>query len=523
MRTNGEVANEVLHGLARLGVREFCIAAGARNAPLLSVLLASSGIRIYHFFDERSAAFFALGRCIVSKQPVAVVTTSGTAAAELLPAAIEAYYQGAPLVLVTADRPRSYRGTGAPQAIEQVDLFGPYSSRTLDLDKSDATIDWPTCIQGIPFHLNVCLDEPVDEPISGIVFPLTQKPSEAKSKLHGSGQSILESWLENRDGLVVLVGGLSPEKVDQVSAFLRAVNAPVLAEATSNLSNRSELSGLLLHGGEKSLRGFSIKRVLRIGAVPSWSWWRHLESHPEIAVLNICEPGFPGLARKENVETAGWGVLDFHADHCVGAVSKVDSSKEQSALENALFNQPLSEVAWIRSVSESIPSDARVLLGNSLPIREWNLAAETPKSGTIFFANRGANGIDGQISTFFGIGAEASESWVICGDLTALYDLSAPWILRQLQEGNRRIVVINNHGGRIFSRMAAFRSMGEEDRQRVENAHSLTFEPWARMWGIDYRLCVQPGELKDLPSGPVLIEIRPNEEQSQAFWAAWST
>lgn len=137
MKTNGDLALEVVSGLVRLGVREFCIAVGARNAPLLSSLLASQGIQIYHFFEERSAAFFALGRCMVSQEPVAIVTTSGTAAAELLPAVIEAHYQGVPLVLVTADRPRTYRGTGAPQSIEQVGLFGSYASPTLDIDGLD--------------------------------------------------------------------------------------------------------------------------------------------------------------------------------------------------------------------------------------------------------------------------------------------------------------------------------------------------------------------------------------------------
>ena len=523
MKTNGDLALEVVSGLVRLGVREFCIAVGARNAPLLSSLLASQGIQIYHFFEERSAAFFALGRCMVSQEPVAIVTTSGTAAAELLPAVIEAHYQGVPLVLVTADRPRTYRGTGAPQSIEQVGLFGSYASPTLDIDGLDSTIAWPATLGESPFHLNVCLEEPSNEQISGVTFTAKETTVDLQIKAHGKGQSILESWLENREGLIVLVGGLCEQRVEIVSAFLLAVNAPVLAEATSNLRDRSELIGLLIQGGEKCLQSLSIKRVLRIGAVPSWSWWRHLEARTQIAVLNICEPGFPGLARKENVETAGWEVLNYHADHCAGAVSKVDCTRERLALDRLLAENPLSEVAWVRRVSQSVPSGAEVLLGNSLPIREWNLASENPKSGTLFFANRGANGIDGQISTFLGIGAESSESWVVCGDLTALYDLSAPWILQQLQEGNRRVVVINNKGGRIFSRMAAFGSMSAENRERVENAHSLSFEPWARMWGMGYRLCETPADFNDLPSGPVVIEIRPDEEQSRAFWAAWST
>src|SRR5690242_10613859 len=120
---NVRLARRVVEELYARGVREFCVCAGARNAPLVKVLGAASELKKYRFFEERSAAFFALGRAKILGAPVAVVTTSGTAAAELLPAAIEAYYSGVSLVLVTADRPPEYRGSAAPQAIEQMGLY----------------------------------------------------------------------------------------------------------------------------------------------------------------------------------------------------------------------------------------------------------------------------------------------------------------------------------------------------------------------------------------------------------------
>lgn len=121
------------------GVAEYCVCAGSRNAPLIADLTDA-----YSFVDERSAAFFALGRIKLHGKPVAVFTTSGTAAAELLPATIEAYYSGLPLVLVTADRPARFRGTGAPQCIEQVNLFGPYAATSLE-----------TWNRRGPLHLNI--------------------------------------------------------------------------------------------------------------------------------------------------------------------------------------------------------------------------------------------------------------------------------------------------------------------------------------------------------------------------------
>jgi 2-succinyl-5-enolpyruvyl-6-hydroxy-3-cyclohexene-1-carboxylate synthase len=153
--TNLAAARALIDELRAAGVDDFCVCGGSRNAPLIAALNvvagfsppmpAEAGIHIWSFVDERSAAFFALGRAKLTGRPAAVVTTSGTAAAELLPAAIEAYYSGVPLILITADRPARYRGTGAPQAIEQEGLFGIYAT-------------------GSVRHINIEFDEPlIDE------------------------------------------------------------------------------------------------------------------------------------------------------------------------------------------------------------------------------------------------------------------------------------------------------------------------------------------------------------------------
>ncbi|HEV7571931.1 MAG TPA: thiamine pyrophosphate-binding protein, partial [Thermoanaerobaculia bacterium] len=144
--TNIAEARRVIEQACALGATDFCVCAGSRNAPLLAVL-AGSDLRIYSFVDERAAAFFALGRAKLTGRPAAVVTTSGTAVAELLPAAIEAHYSGTPLILITADRPARYRGTGAPQSIEQEEIFGVYA-------------------RGSVTHINVEFDEPlIDEEV----------------------------------------------------------------------------------------------------------------------------------------------------------------------------------------------------------------------------------------------------------------------------------------------------------------------------------------------------------------------
>jgi 2-succinyl-5-enolpyruvyl-6-hydroxy-3-cyclohexene-1-carboxylate synthase len=144
---NVSSATRLIDAVRAAGVSEFCVCAGSRNAPLLAVLGASDA-RLFSFVDERSAAFFALGRIKLHGSPVAVVTTSGTAVAEMLPAAIEAYYSGLPLVLISADRPARFRGTGAPQAIEQLGIFGVYAETALE--------GWSRVR---PLHLNVEFEE----------------------------------------------------------------------------------------------------------------------------------------------------------------------------------------------------------------------------------------------------------------------------------------------------------------------------------------------------------------------------
>ncbi|MEM7517289.1 MAG: thiamine pyrophosphate-binding protein, partial [Planctomycetota bacterium] len=158
MTKNAELAGAALGSLDSVGVRDFIVCAGARNAPLVTTLLshaASRDWRVRHHFDERTASFFALGIAKRTVLPVAVFTTSGTAAAELLPAAIEAHYSGVPLVLVTADRPIRFRGSGAPQAIEQAALLAPYAL-CFDIENPAQLADMSGWQRDGPLHLNLC-------------------------------------------------------------------------------------------------------------------------------------------------------------------------------------------------------------------------------------------------------------------------------------------------------------------------------------------------------------------------------
>jgi 2-succinyl-5-enolpyruvyl-6-hydroxy-3-cyclohexene-1-carboxylate synthase len=175
----------------------------------------------------------------------------------------------------------------------------------------------------------------------------------------------------------------------------------------------------------------------------------------------------------------------------------------------------------MRHLSRVIGAGATVMIGNSLPIREWNLAADVPKPGTRFFANRGANGIDGLVSTWLGVSADANESWLVLGDLSALYDLSAPWILPQLPGAKRRIVVINNGGGKIFSRVSWLKGVDAQTKRAMVNPHDISFEPWAKLWNMEYRLVTDWQTLQDDETPNAIWEVRPDEAETEAFWQAW--
>lgn len=523
---NAAVIGALLAELDALGVREYCVCAGARNAPLLEVLTRRTAGKVIHsFYEERSAAFFALGRVMATRVPVAVVTTSGTAVAELFPAVMEAHYQALPLVVVTADRPSRYRGSGAPQAVEQQRIFGQYVAREVEIEAGTLIEDVGVGLCGTgPVHFNVCLEEGLSpDELAGASHEVPPPKGSPVTEAH------LHEWQKfwkADGGLVVVVSGIHPGDVPQVRDFLVKLGAPVVAEATSNLAGEEPLRPLLVRGGEQALKQMCVSRALRLGAVPSWRWWRDLDGRDDMRVLNVTRAPFRGMARTREVAVVPWEMLSIPGPESATASNAAVTGYPSEKLEGLLKQFPHSELAWMRQLSRVVGADSMVFLGNSLPIREWNLAADIPKRGTRFFANRGANGIDGLISTWLGVGAEERESWLIVGDLSALYDLGAPWILRHLRGAKRRLVVINNGGGKIFSRVSWLKDAGAETKALMENPHEIGFEPWARMWGMDYRLLTEAQHLQaakedDDDAACAVWEVRPDAGDTEAFWAEW--
>ena len=511
-------ALEVVKSCLKAGVREFVVCAGARNAALLEALAraeAAGAARVWRHFEERSAGFFALGRTLETALPCAVLTTSGTAAAELLPAIIEAFYQGRPLLAITADRPAAYRGSGAPQAIEQAGLFGPYAG-------AGGLAGWDGTQ---PLHLNVELEETFelgDERFSaadcGEFNPPRQRIDVAA----------LARWLRADAylGTVVLVGGLEPAEREEVFHFCQALGAPVVADATSGL--REALQRLALPDGDRMLQAHPPGRVLRLGDVPSGRFWRDLEDLTHVSVWSICRTGLPGLARPSQVVR---GALD-QVLAALGEVAPIGdaldylprASRRAALIDELLETYPDSEPALLRVLSQYVSLGGGLFLGNSMPIREWNLFAQIERPMPSVRANRGANGIDGQISTWLGWSADLTESWAVVGDLTALYDLAAPFVLGQLECRGRVLAVINNGGGKIFERLPQLQAMSPRAVEWMTHPQRADFGGFATLWGMAHVRIHTPADFDRLGApgaATVLLELVPDPNQTRHFWAAW--
>ena len=505
-----EVVKELDELLSR-GVRQYVVCGGARNVPLLEWLAGVEGAEIYSHFEERGAGFFALGRTMVTGEPCAVIVTSGTAVAELLPAVIEAFYQQRPLVILSADRPQRFRGSGAPQAIEQEGIFGSYAVSRISFWEGSG-----------PLHLNLPLEEEEKLDLPGAL----EEYAGARASFNVAP---LAQWLRKGifKGLVVLIGGLDEQDREDVFYFCQNLGAPVLADATSGL--REALGELCLVDGDRLLKGNPPGKILRIGEVPVGRFWRDLESLTEVEIFTVTRTGFSGLARESEVIVGepsrvlrGLGEIDE-----VGDVLELlpQGRRRENQGDELLEAFPDSEPSLMRELSLYATQADSVYLGNSLPVREWNDFAQRAQPITLVRASRGANGIDGQLSTWLGATVEEEKAWGIFGDVTTLYDMAAPHLLNQVESEGRVLVVMNNDGGRIFERLPRLEGTEEEVRQWMVTPHGRSLENWAKMWGLAYQrvACREDCDgLDSLSEGTTVVEVIPNANQTQKFWQSWS-
>ena len=514
--TNRRLAAETLSALHAAGVRTLCVCPGGRNAPLvLAAAAAGDSFEVISFFEERSAAFFALGRVRRDGAPAAVITTSGTAAAELLPALLEARHAGLALIAVTADRPRCLRGTGAPQTIDQPPLFTAAHVPVIDVDAPGQLGALP----GGSVHLNICFDEPlVDGPVEMALPASAPAPRRAELWMdETTARQVCEDFFSRVRRPLVLVSSLEADDAHHLAPWLASLSSPLYLEAVSQLRAHRNLQEFSLHSGERILLTPECRAacdgVIRLGGVPTPRFWRECEEWP---VLHVSRVDLPGLARRDPVIPLE--LFLAMADSFVPAGGRPEAlfARDRAVAEQLgkiLHHEPRSEAGLVHALASRLPENARILLGNSLPIREWDLAAPRTPEARTYFANRGVNGIDGLVSTTLGLAGDGRPTAAVLGDLSALYDLAGLWPAAQMKTKDMTLAVINNGGGKIFDRM--FREPA------FLNAHHLRLRGWAEMFGWHYGTMHAPDE--PWPEGrPRILEVLPDADATTRFTDAYA-
>ncbi len=466
----------------RGGVTDAVVAPGSRSTPLVLALAARAEIRLHVRLDERSAAFYALG--LATGRPPVVAVTSGTAAAELHPAVVEAHHAGVPLLVCTADRPPELQGVGAPQTVDQVGLFGPAvrwaaapgpaEEATRGTWRSLGARALAECRDGPagpgPVHLNLAFREPLVGPPGPLppARPGTFHAVERSAVELAAPPEVVGGWAGRR-GIVVAGAGAGPAA--DVLALADRLGWPVLADPRSGL--RRAVPGVV-GAADALLRQPEVAAALRPEAVlllgerwVSGALASHLAgaaaAGAEVVALDPAgrwrDPD--RLAYRVEAAPAGpW--LRAAARHRALTGPGTDDGRwretwataeaaAQAAFDAHLGEAPLSEPGVARVVFDLVGEPGVVLAGSSMPVRDLEWFARPSARPPTVLANRGANGIDGLTSTARGLAAGTDARVVaLVGDLAFLHDVSA-LVAGPAGAGSCTVVVLDNRGGGIFS------------------------------------------------------------------------
>ncbi|TMF71261.1 MAG: 2-succinyl-5-enolpyruvyl-6-hydroxy-3-cyclohexene-1-carboxylic-acid synthase [Chloroflexi bacterium] len=503
--------------MAAQGVEFACISPGSRSAPVAMALQRHPRIKVLVHIDERCGSFFAVGLGKATGKPAVVLSTSGTAAAEFHAAVIEAAYSRTPMIVLTADRPPELQGVGANQAIDQQHLYGSAARWFFDpgvpVELPNAPRLWRRLAARAvaeaaagPVHLNLPFREPLVPP-PGQIPSAEAAPAQAVTTgrlLPNQAQvASLASALQRAQHPLVVAGALRDG--ERLAPALHRLGLPLLAEPTSQL--RRVESGTAIESYEALLRaGWSLQHgpdlVIRIGATPTSRvlnrWlaaaaaptflldpdraWRD-EDHVATNVL-ACDPQ-PLLEALPVVERAGW------REKWVGA-----GKRATAAIAATLVSTPLHEGHVVRALSARLPDPGQVFVGSSMPIRAADSFWPLVRPQQRFFANRGASGIDGLVSSGLGVatGRDPSPTVLLLGDLSLYHDMNGLWALQR--HGIRAtLVVCDNNGGGVFNFLpqAEHQDVFEEifatplglDLSQVARLYGLVYSPVSDRSGLE--------------------------------------
>jgi 2-succinyl-5-enolpyruvyl-6-hydroxy-3-cyclohexene-1-carboxylate synthase len=532
-----QTAELVVQQLVNTGVEFVALAPGSRNGPISLALVAAEkqGLLSVHVrIDERSAAFLALGAAIRTGKPTAVLTTSGTAVANVFPAIVEAKYAGIPFIVLTADRPASVQGTGANQVIVQREIFGNYVSRSIEIASDSLTIETTSAREAIrdrinsvlsaatrnrsPVHLNIGLAEPL-VPVSDFVF---EHKKNLQSETVITPENISTEFL-TRKGLIV-AGGTNIEFLNYAQQLGEALDWPVIVEPP----HIGVGAGMVSHPSTLlSLNSTNLKPevVLTVGRVGLSRQVNELVKKgsviiscavPSIVTNSPAKQRISGLFRipaKQN-NKAWKQVWDAAGKAAHQVVQKVlNENKEISALH------------VIDSLMKNLPSNSHLHLASSLTARDFELL-NSPELNSPFSLgqvsvsmNRGVNGIDGVAATAMGTALSAkTPTYAVLGDIAALHDLSSFAIPSLEAKPDITFVITDNNGGAIFSLLE---QSEVKDFERVFGTPTdVNLLEVFKSLGAEVKLVSKISELEQnlgLPKGIKVIVVKINSRSNEAM------
>ncbi|TFZ49669.1 2-succinyl-5-enolpyruvyl-6-hydroxy-3-cyclohexene-1-carboxylic-acid synthase [Serratia proteamaculans] len=524
----------LLEALARHGVRHVCIAPGSRSTPLTLAAAANKSFICHTHFDERGLGHLALGLAKTSREPVAVIVTSGTAAANLYPSLIEAGLTGERLVFLTADRPPELIDCGANQAIRQNGLYASHPTLSIDLPRptTDIPASWLVStldsamarLQHGALHINC----PFAEPLYG---GDEQQYADWSATLgdwwqgnqpwlrEESLQAVLKQpdwffWRQKRG--VVVAGRMSAQEGEQLAQWAEMLGWPLIGDVLSQTGQPLPCADLWLAQPQAQKLLADAQLVVQFGSSLTGKrllQWQE-QCRPQEYWLIDELPGRLDPAhhrgRRIRASVAQW--LELHpaqprtpwADELTTLAGNA-----LDAVSGYLVNR-FGEAQLAHRLPELLPENGQLFLGNSLIVRLIDALTRLP-AGYPVFSNRGASGIDGLISTAAGVQrATAKPTLAVVGDLSALYDLNALALLRQCSAPTV-LIVVNNNGGQIFSLLPT----PEEDRQRFYcMPQDVEFSHAAAMFKLAYACPENWGQLQQAVeqgwrhSGATLIELQ---------------
>ena len=447
----------IVNLLAKKNIKYACISPGSRNTPLTHVLIKQKSIKCISHIDERSSAFFGLGISRKTNSPAIILTTSGTATANLLPAIVEAYYSMTPLIIITADRPKRLLNTGENQTIDQTNIYSSYIRGMLDIKESNKisilkkieniinlSIGNHNNIPG-PVHLNIRFDEPLYDNSKQLIDINLSKNIMIKKNITFK--------LPKFKRPLIVCGELSYSESKHVYKLIKNLDFPVFADINSNLRhyknikvfydyycNNIKKPDLIIRFGTKP-----ISKSLNILLTKNKknTYLIHPYLHFNDNTTHIVR-AFPQNILLKNISYKN---LD---DNWINEIKNNEKIiiKKYDALSKTNNN----EISIVTSLLNKLTKNEHLFIGNSSPIRSFNKFTGKLKSNVKIFSNRGASGIDGVVSTALGISFmnNKSNNFLVIGDISFFHDINGFHVLKSIKT-NLTIIVINNNGGKIFS------------------------------------------------------------------------